>query len=123
MEVYARTLITHSTMIFIFSFLVQFMGADFCDEMRRLCTSVHLNDVERGKNRLKMNLLLAEENATDLFKRIGFQLQCTGKRQPFHELEEQINVSVAHYFPNSRVSIALSHLFLFIRRASVKVKS
>lgn len=69
------------------------MGADICDEMRRLCTSVHLNDVQRGKNRLKMKLLLGEEDSTDLFERIGFQLHCTGKRQPFHELEEQIDVS------------------------------
>jgi len=60
-------------------------------EWKHLCTSVTNEEVERGKNLLKTNMLLMLDGSTPICEDIGRQLLCYGRRIPLHELDARIN--------------------------------
>jgi len=60
-------------------------------EWKYLCTSVTDEDVERGKNLLRTNMLLMLDGSTPICEDIGRQMLCYGRRIPLHELDARIN--------------------------------
>uniref|UniRef100_A0A915L538 Mitochondrial-processing peptidase subunit beta n=1 Tax=Romanomermis culicivorax TaxID=13658 RepID=A0A915L538_ROMCU len=60
-------------------------------EWKYLCTSVTDEEVERGKNMLRTNMLLMLDGSTPICEDIGRQILCYGRRIPLHELDARIN--------------------------------
>lgn len=61
------------------------------EEWKYLCTSVTDEDVDRGRNLLKTNMLLQLDGTTPICEDIGRQLLSYGRRIPLHELEARLN--------------------------------
>lgn len=60
-------------------------------EWKYLCTTVTDEEVERGKNLLRTNMLLQLDGSTPICEDIGRQLLFYGRRIPVHELDARIN--------------------------------
>jgi processing peptidase subunit beta len=60
-------------------------------EWKHLCTSVTDEEVLRGKNLLKTQLLLGLDGTTPIAEDIGRQVLVYGRRVPLHEMEQRIN--------------------------------
>jgi len=59
-------------------------------EWKYLCTMITDEEVERGKNLLRTNMLLQLDGSTPICEDIGRQLLFYGRRIPVHELEARI---------------------------------
>jgi processing peptidase subunit beta len=60
-------------------------------EWKHLCTDVTPDEVERGKNLLKTNMLLMLDGTTPICEDIGRQTLCYDRRIPLHELNARID--------------------------------
>ncbi|VDP06385.1 unnamed protein product [Soboliphyme baturini] len=60
-------------------------------EWKYLCRYVTDDEVERGKNLLRTNMLLMLDGSTPICEDIGRQMLCYGRRIPIHELDARIN--------------------------------
>jgi len=61
-------------------------------EWMRMCTSITDAEVDRAKNALKTNMLLAGESTTGACEEIGRQLLAYGRRIPHHEVSKRIDM-------------------------------
>jgi len=61
------------------------------EEWKYLCTTVTDEEVERGKNLLRTNMLLQLDGSTPICEDIGRQLLFYSRRIPLHELDARIN--------------------------------
>lgn len=61
------------------------------DEWKHLCVTLTDEEVERGKNLLKTNMLLMLDGSTPICEDIGRQMLCYNRRIPLHELEARID--------------------------------
>ena len=59
----------------------------------RLCTSLTEFEVSRAKNTLLTNMALMLDGTTPICEDIGRQMLCYGRRIPWPEMAQRINVS------------------------------
>ncbi|KRY43383.1 Mitochondrial-processing peptidase subunit beta [Trichinella spiralis] len=61
------------------------------EEWKYLCREIGDEEVERGKNLLRTNMLLMLDGSTPICEDIGRQMLCYGRRIPVHELNARID--------------------------------
>ncbi|KFD72731.1 hypothetical protein M514_01857 [Trichuris suis] len=60
-------------------------------EWKYICREITDEEVERGKNLLRTNMLLLLDGSTPVCEDIGRQILCYGRRMPIHELDARID--------------------------------
>uniref|UniRef100_A0A5S6QTR2 Mitochondrial-processing peptidase subunit beta n=1 Tax=Trichuris muris TaxID=70415 RepID=A0A5S6QTR2_TRIMR len=60
-------------------------------EWKYICREITDEEVERGKNLLRTNMLLLLDGSTPICEDIGRQILCYGRRMPIHELDARID--------------------------------